>query len=496
MDSRSEYILAEPSVKNELLKLFKEKDSLIIFDIGCCEGEDTIRYSRLFPNSKIYSFELLPANQELSKNNFSKYKVHNAELIDVALSDKEETCDFFVSSGAPENKTYGEDWNYGNKSSSLLAPAQHLEVTPWIKFDNVIKVQTTTLKKFTSKKNIPTIDFIHMDVQGAELKVLKGAEDFIKNIKAIWLEVADIELYKNQPLRNDIQNFMEQNSFYPAKTVLSGNAGDQLYLNTRFFKMNYLIDTGKKMKNKIKSGVKKVLGMNSEYINVGMENERTRNKWIEQTLKKIPSGNRILDAGAGEQPYKKFCSHLKYISQDFAQYKPAEIKNGLQKQNWDYGKLDIVSDVTRIPEPDSSFDAILCTEVIEHIINPSDAIKEFSRLLKKNGQLILTAPFCSMTHFAPHYYYNGFSRYFYEMELKKNNFELIEMTQNGNYFEYLAQEIRRLPSMAEKYCSAVLSKEELQTLDKTLRILEKKSHSDKSSAELLCFGYHIFARKL
>jgi 2-polyprenyl-3-methyl-5-hydroxy-6-metoxy-1,4-benzoquinol methylase len=62
-----------------------------------------------------------------------------------------------------------------------------------------------------------------------------------------------------------------------------------------------------------------------------------------------------------------------------------------------YGQLDIVSDIASIPEKASSFDAIMCTEVFEHIINPRDAFTEFTRLLKKDGYLILTTPLQSNT---------------------------------------------------------------------------------------------------
>ena len=135
------------------------------------------------------------------------------------------------------------------------------------------------------------------------------------------------------------------------------------------------------------------------------QNEQNRIDWVKQTLQELPKGLRILDAGAGEQQFKQYCSHLNYVSQDFAAYDPKQLKKGLQMPAWDYGKLDIVSDINNIPEPNESFDAILCTEVFEHIPEPIKAITEFSRLIKKNGTLIITAPFCSMTHFAPYHYY-------------------------------------------------------------------------------------------
>ena len=125
----------------------------------------------------------------------------------------------------------------------------------------------------------------------------------------------------------------------------------------------------------------------------GRNNEATRSKWLERTLQEIPKGSRILDAGCGEQQFRKFCSHLVYVGQDFAGYDGKGDQRGLQTGSWDQTKLDIVCDIVSVPEPDSSFDAILCTEVLEHVVDPVAVLREFSRLLKPQGYLILTAPF-------------------------------------------------------------------------------------------------------
>src|ERR1700730_3082841 len=114
---------------------------------------------------------------------------------------------------------------------------------------------------------------------------------------------------------------------------------------------------------------------------VGTTNESDRAKWIEETLKKIPAGLTILDAGAGESQFKQFCTHLKYIAQDFGQYEgTGEI--GLQTGSWNNKNLDIVSDITAIPLPNDAVDAIMCTEVLEHVPDPVAAIKEFKRLIR------------------------------------------------------------------------------------------------------------------
>jgi len=228
---------------------------------------------------------------------------------------------------------------------------------------------------------------------------------------------------------------------------------------------------------------------------VGTLNESNRIAWLEKVLKQIPAGSRILDAGAGEQQFKKFCSHLDYVAQDFGKYDGKGDNTELQKGRWDQIKLDIISDITSIQEPDSSFDTVICTEVFEHLPNPISAIKEFCQLLKPNGRLIITAPFCSLTHYAPYHFYSGFNRYFYLTHLTTNNFEILEMEANGNYFEYMGQEIRRIPAMAEKYTNKQPRRLERFVLDYILKMLDRFSKDDKGSEELLCFGYHILAKK-
>ena len=234
---------------------------------------------------------------------------------------------------------------------------------------------------------------------------------------------------------------------------------------------------------------------NKLMLTVGTTNEATRVNWIENTLKKIPAGLTILDAGAGESQFKKFCGHLKYIAQDFGEYTD-EGNVGLQTGTWDNSKLDIVSDIVAIPLPDHSVDAIMCTEVLEHIPDPLGAVREFGRLVKPGGYLLITAPFASLTHFAPYHFASGLSRFFYEKHLPINGFEIIDLQLNGNFFEFVAQENRRIKSIAKRYADKSLNIFQKVIIHLNLRILQKLSHRDKGSSELLCFGIHIFAKKL
>lgn len=236
-----------------------------------------------------------------------------------------------------------------------------------------------------------------------------------------------------------------------------------------------------------------------KYINsdVGKNNQKNREIWLEKTLLDIPIGNSILDVGAGELQYKKFCQHLDYKSQDFGKYDGLGNQEGMQTKTFDNSKLDIISDIKDIPVEDNSFDTIMCIEVLEHFPEPVEAIKEFSRILKLNGKLIITAPFCSLTHFAPYYFANGYSKYWYEMMLKENSFKIDEIIFNGNFFEYLAQEVRRIKSVEKQYTDISLSTKIINKIGIkiVLSLLDKLSKRNKNSEELLCFGLQILATK-
>lgn len=233
-DTVEKYINQDNEKARRIKELFKQDEELVIFDIGSCEGEDSIRYSRAFPKSKIYAFEPLTNNYRKILNNLKKYSVNNVKTYNFALSDKTGDSEFYVSSGHPENKDNSENWDYGNKSSSLLPPEEVKEYYNWLKFNEKISIKTKTLDIFCKQEKIKNIDFIHMDVQGAELMVLNGARENIKNIKAIMLEFSNVKLYKDQPLYTDVLEFMKKNNFSELYSETYGIAGDSIFINNNF----------------------------------------------------------------------------------------------------------------------------------------------------------------------------------------------------------------------------------------------------------------------
>ena len=229
-------------------------------------------------------------------------------------------------------------------------------------------------------------------------------------------------------------------------------------------------------------------------IKIGSTYYETQNEWLRSVLSEVVQGSKVLDAGAGELRNKTFCAHLNYFSQDNCEYAGGEVGEIMQTGSWDTSRIDIVSDIGSIPVDDNSFDVVLCTEVFEHLPNPLLALKEFSRILQCGGQLIITAPFNSLTHFAPFHFATGFNKYYYMHHLPTFGFEIVHMSTNGNYFDYLAQEIRRVNHITNSYSSTRLRFFEKFVLYLCLRIFGRIEKHDKASADVLCSGYHVVAK--
>jgi ubiquinone/menaquinone biosynthesis C-methylase UbiE len=93
---------------------------------------------------------------------------------------------------------------------------------------------------------------------------------------------------------------------------------------------------------------------------------------------------------------------------------------------------------------DASFEAILCSEALEDVPDPTHTLDEFARLLKPGAVMILTAPFASNVHMPPYHYCSGFSEYWYEYHLAQRSFRIETLTANGDWYALLLQEISRL----------------------------------------------------
>ena len=148
-----------------------------------------------------------------------------------------------------------------------------------------------------------------------------------------------------------------------------------------------------------------------------------RDQWIKAQAERLAPGSWVLDAGAGASKYRPFFAHCRYETQDFCKYEGPLVKYT--------DPIKYVCDITSIPLPDGCLDAILCTEVFEHVVDPMAVLREFARLLKPGGRIFLSAPLLSGLHMEPFHYYGGFTHHWYRHWLPVCGFSVDDLLPVG-----------------------------------------------------------------
>lgn len=133
------------------------------------------------------------------------------------------------------NKNIEMICNEDGLCSSILKPKIVLTQYPDIKFDRTEEVEMITLDSyFTINKN-HTYNFINMDTQGYELEVLKGALKTLEKIDAVYTEVNNAEVYENNALVQEIDEFLSSYNLVRVETDwMGGTWGDAFYINQKF----------------------------------------------------------------------------------------------------------------------------------------------------------------------------------------------------------------------------------------------------------------------
>jgi FkbM family methyltransferase len=162
-----EYSFQNERLHHSIFNLDWIEDPEIIFDVGAWDFGDSVRFKNRFPNAEVYSFELMQENY----NRFSPL----AESIGI------NTYNLGVSDNNEMSKFYKAAHSHGdNAQSSLLEPSdlykeRYGSIVSHQESENL--VQCTTLSSFCINNSISHIDVLHIDVEGAEGKVLRGLGD-------------------------------------------------------------------------------------------------------------------------------------------------------------------------------------------------------------------------------------------------------------------------------------------------------------------------------
>jgi FkbM family methyltransferase len=160
----------------------------------------------LAPNLSIYGFDAdedacSQANAELQQRGINWKEVH----IPIALSDSVGEKELYVTKAPMCSSLYPPDEKY---------LARFVGLPELVNLDFSLSIETTTLDVFFQEENIEEIDFLQIDVQGADLDVLRGAKNLLnKTVLTIQIEVEFSPLYIGQPLFADVDGFLRNHRF-------------------------------------------------------------------------------------------------------------------------------------------------------------------------------------------------------------------------------------------------------------------------------------------
>lgn len=196
----------------------------IAFDVGACQGES---FHKFEDYDEIYCFEPLFFNYNRLVDKYSYDE--RIKFFDYAISDVEGIFDFYFHehyaySSLNEIDTNGDFANFCFNYDPGFNDIKSIE-----------KVQTKRLDNFIEEKNIDHIDYLKIDTQGNDLKVIKSLGDLISCVEIIELEFQIKPLYKNSPTKEEIIDYMNKNYFTLVSDKSNGN-GLELYERTLVFK--------------------------------------------------------------------------------------------------------------------------------------------------------------------------------------------------------------------------------------------------------------------
>jgi FkbM family methyltransferase len=190
----------------------------VIVDCGAHDGTDSVDMARRWPDAHIHAFEPVPEVFDRLKANASRHS--NITCYPVAISDREGIQAMHISTGGSDG------------SSSLLAPAAHLEDHPTVLFETIREVHTSTFDAWAAQEGIDHVDLFWLDMQGAELVALRAAPRLLARARAVHSEVSVKNVYHGVPLYPQLREWMEGNGFrVVAEAIPSGwDMGNVLFV--------------------------------------------------------------------------------------------------------------------------------------------------------------------------------------------------------------------------------------------------------------------------
>jgi FkbM family methyltransferase len=181
-----------------------------VIHVGAHHAEENGDYLGVgVPQNNIYWIDAIP---DLCK----KLQARLPNVINAAVSDTNGVFDFHITNNV--------------QSSSLLPLKTHLIEHPDIHVIRTVRTPTHRMDDIVTQCGIQA-DFLNMDIQGAELKCLKGFESKLPMIKYIYSEVNERELYEGCALLPQLDEWLSERGFDRVETFMTGSGwGDAFYI--------------------------------------------------------------------------------------------------------------------------------------------------------------------------------------------------------------------------------------------------------------------------
>ncbi len=183
--------LSKPVKFLQVKKLFSREP--VVVDIGGAHGDTTAYFLKLIPGCRVYNFE---ANPDLASQIKKRFADERVKPFSVALSDKEDTITFHIA-----NNTFNSSYKTINNND------QFQEVRS-------VDVPASPLDTIMEKESdVAEIDILKLDVQGAELDVLRGASQTLKKTKLLIVEQSVDSPYEGGSKYFEVDKFLRDAGF-------------------------------------------------------------------------------------------------------------------------------------------------------------------------------------------------------------------------------------------------------------------------------------------
>lgn len=188
-------VAAFPEEHAEYLKHMREHKGIkpkIIYDIGACVLTWTKHAKKVWPEATVFAFDAMEASAQLFAENGVPYCIGALSDVDYG------TVEFYENPYLPGGNSYYKENPEHNPRANEVFHEGNKKVMPKV-----------TLKRAIETAKWPPPDLIKMDVQGAELDILKGAGDILSQCKDIIIEMQNVEYNKGAPLKDEVIAYLD-----------------------------------------------------------------------------------------------------------------------------------------------------------------------------------------------------------------------------------------------------------------------------------------------